>query len=182
MTSAENADLPPMLEDRRLADYVVDKAQRGRGRVWLIAWLAVGPFVRSGLGGNVLRSAILRRFGARVGARVSLHRSVRVHFPWKLTLADDVVIGARAWLINPEPIVVGAATVIGSDVVVCSGGHDHRAAAFTRTSAPVQIGARCTLGNGVTVLKGLRLGSDSHVSPGSVVVARAPKVVLSDRT
>lgn len=165
----------PFPEDRRLADYVVDKAQRGRNRAWLVAWLAVGPMIRSGLGGNPIRVAVLRGFGAQIGTETSLHRSLRVHFPWKLTLADGVVIGADVWLINPEPIVVGTATVIGSDVAVCSGGHDHRAAAFTRTSAPVQIGARCVIGDGTTVLKGVSIAEGTHIGPGAVVVAGAPR-------
>jgi putative colanic acid biosynthesis acetyltransferase WcaF len=172
MITSNGADGSQVAEDRRLADYVVDKAQRGRSRVWVLAWLAIGPFFRSGAGGTRMRATILRVFGAQVGVHTSLDRSLRVHFPWKLTLGDDVVVGAGVWFINPEPILVGDATTIGADVVVCSGGHDHRAAAFTRTSAPVRIGARCSVGGGTTVLKDADIPADSAIAPGSVVIAR----------
>lgn len=179
MTAADGA---PPLKDRRLADYVVDKSQRGRNRAWLLAWLAIGPIFRSGLGGTPMRAAFLRAFGAQVGAPISLSRSLRVHFPWKLTLGNFVVVGDRVWFINPEPIVVGDATIIGADVVVCSGGHDHRAAAFTRTSAPVKLGSRCSIGDGSTVLKDVRMPHDTEIAPGSVVITHATRSSAEDRS
>ncbi|WP_439031908.1 acetyltransferase [Gordonia terrae] len=158
------------LEPRRLRDYIVDKSDRGRGRIWMVTWLGVGPVLRSGLGGNRLRRVALRSFGAAVGAGCDIHRSFRVHFPWKLTLGDQVHIDRDVWIINPEPVSVGSACRLGERAVICSGGHDHRSPTFTRTSQSVVISERCHLGNGVTVLKGVVLKAGTQVPGGAVVI------------
>lgn len=168
-TLSNNEDV--RLEPRRLADYVVDKDDRGRNRLWMISWLAVGPLFRSGIGGHRLRSNILRAFGTRVGSKCMMHRSLRVHYPWKLVLGDHVQIAAGVWMINPEPVVIGAHCRIGRDVVICAGGHDHTSPTFTRTSQAIVIGDRCTIGAGATVLKGVTMPPNSHIRDPAVVIA-----------
>lgn len=157
-------------EPRRLADYIVNKEDRGRSRVWMILWLAVGPTFRSGLGGSWLRVLVLRAFGAQIGRNCRLHPSFRVHFPWKLSLGDLVDVAKDVWIINPEPVAVGANCRIGQNVILCAGGHDHLSPVFTRTSEPVKIGEHCTIDEGATVLKGVVLPPGSRVKALAVVV------------
>ena len=42
------------------------------------------------------RNFLLRCLGARIGRGVRIHPSVRVMFPWNLTISDHVVIGRDA--------------------------------------------------------------------------------------
>lgn len=169
-TTTARSEVLSELEPRRLRDYIVDKSDRGRNRLWMVTWLGVGAVLRSGVGGTVLRTRLLRAFGARVGAGCDIHRSFRVHFPWKLDLANDVRIDRDVWIINPEPVTIGAHCSLGRRTVICSGGHDHRSPTFTRTSESVVISDRCHLGNGVTVLKGVVLQPGAQVPAGAVVI------------
>jgi len=169
-TTTARAEITSDVEPRRLRDYVVDKSDRGRNRIWLITWLGVGPLFRSGLGGNRFRSALLRAFGAGVGAGCDIHRSFRVHYPWKLDLGERVRVADGVWIVNPEPVSVGADCLLGARTVICSGGHDHKSPTFTRTSQAVVVEDRCRLGERVTVLKGVVLKSDSTVPAGAVVI------------
>ncbi|MFC8316346.1 acetyltransferase [Gordonia sp. NPDC057258] len=169
-TTNARSEILSELEPRRLRDYIVDKSDRGRNRIWMITWLGVGAVLRSGVGGTLLRSSVLRTFGAHVGARCDIHRSFRVHFPWKLDLDEGVRIDRDVWIINPEPVSIGADCSLGPRTVICSGGHDHRSPTFTRTSESVVISARCHLGNGVTVLKGVVLQPGTRVPAGAVVI------------
>ncbi|MFE0748306.1 acetyltransferase [Gordonia sp. NPDC058843] len=169
-TTTARSEILSELEPRRLRDYIVDKSDRGRNRVWMVTWLGVGAVLRCGVGGTLLRSSVLRAFGARVGARCDIHRSFRVHFPWKLDVDDGVRIDRDVWIINPEPVSIGADCSLGPRTVICSGGHDHRSPTFTRTSESVVLSARCHLGNGVTVLKGVVLQPGTKVPAGAVVI------------
>lgn len=168
-------------QPRRLADYVVNKEDRGRSRVWMVLWLAVGPIFRSGLGGTRLRTTILRMFGASVLPGCVVHRSTRVHYPWKLSLGEHVHIAAGVWIINPEPVSIGSRTLIDRDVVICAGGHDHRSPTFTRTSEAVSIGDHCTLGHGATVLKGVSMPPGKQIRSLAVVVPATSGPSRSDQ-
>lgn len=169
-TTTARSEILAELEPRRLRDYIVDKSDRGRNRVWMVTWLGVGAVLRSGVGGTLMRSSVLRAFGARVGARCDIHRSFRVHFPWKLDLDAGVRIDRDVWIINPEPVSIGADCSLGPRTVICSGGHDHRSPTFTRTSESVVLSERCHLGNGVTVMKGVVLQPGTRVPAGAVVI------------
>ncbi|WP_347957846.1 glycosyltransferase [Gordonia aichiensis] len=180
LAAARRPAAPTALPDaRRLADYVVDKRDRGRNRAWLIAWIAVAALMRTGVGGPRWRARVLGWFGASVAASATIDRSFRVHFPWKLTIGARTEIGAHVWIIDPEPVHIGGDCEIGPGVIVCSGGHDHRSPTFDRTSEPIRIGDRCVIGADAMVLKGVRLADAAVVPDGAVLIpGGAPTVVI----
>ncbi|WP_448221778.1 glycosyltransferase [Gordonia iterans] len=166
--------------ERRLADYVVNKDDRGRSRAWMVGWLAVAPVLRSPLCSNGLRVAILRLFGAEIGDDCDIDRTFRVHYPWKLRVGAGSRIRRNVWAIDPEPITIGADCRIARDVVLCSGGHDFRAPAFDRTSAPLSLGQGCDVGAGATILKGVDIPERSQVPVGAVVTAPTKKAPMGE--
>ena len=134
-----------------------------------IFWYFLGdPLVRSRwLCFSVVKVWILRRFGAKIGQQVRIKPSVRVKFPWRLTVGDYVWIGENAWLDNLAPITLESHVCISQDVYVCTGNHDWTHPDFKLIPAPIHIeqgswiGARSAIGPGVTVGRGavLTLGS-----------------------
>ena len=64
---------------------------------------------------------LLRAFGADVGRRVLIRHGVRVQWPWKLSVADDVWIGEDAWIINLEPVVIGSDVCVSQGAMLCTG-------------------------------------------------------------
>lgn len=111
-----------------------------RGRLVQALWLLVS--------GSVLirwwcpariRVAVLRAFGADIGDGVLVRHRVRIHWPWKLTVGDNSWIGEGAWILNLEPVVIGANVCISQDVFLCTGSHQRSSQTFEFDSGPIKV-------------------------------------------
>ena len=118
-----------------------------------------------------LRIAILRAFGATIGSGVNLRHGVRIHWPWKLTVGNDSWIGERVWILNLEPVTVGADVCVSQDVLLCTGSHDHRSPTFEFDNAPIRIEDGAWVAARATVLRGVTVGADSIVGAAALVVS-----------
>ena len=169
---------------RRLKAFTGAGYDVGRPFPVVALWLFVSGtvFQRWWLPGHV-RLAILRAFGAQVAEGVLVRHRVRIHWPWKLTVGADSWIGEGAWILNLEPVVIGADVCISQDVLLCTGSHDRRSPSFEFDNAPIAIEDGAWVAARATVLRGVTIGRDavvgatalvtSDVGPGSVVVAPA---------
>jgi putative colanic acid biosynthesis acetyltransferase WcaF len=150
---------------------------RGRSKAVEAAWYLIKcAFFLSALPWpSSLKRALLRLFGARIGAHVYIKPRVNVHFPWKLEVGDHTWIGEEVYLLNMEPIVIGAHCCISQRAFLCTGNHDFRQVSmpFRNRSIVVEegawIGAQSFVGPGVTV------GSEAVVAAGSVVTKSLPR-------
>ncbi|MCX4766865.1 DapH/DapD/GlmU-related protein [Streptomyces sp. NBC_01275] len=125
------------------------------------------------------RPALLRAFGARVGQRVLIRRGVRIHWPWKLDVGDDVWIGEDAWILNLEPVTVGDDVCVSQNALLCTGSHRRRSVTFEFDNGPIRlapgswVAARATVLRGVTVGRGAVVGAGAvahqDLAPGSVL-------------
>lgn len=138
------------------------------------------------------RNFLLRIFGARIGAGVRLHPSVRVTFPWHLDIADHVVVGRGAQLYALAPITVDSHVLISQGVHLCAGSHDYRQPHFPIAHAPivvrtgtwiaaeafigpgVTIGAGCVIGARAVAMRDIEAGSVATGNPAQVVKKIAP--------
>ncbi|WP_425601396.1 acyltransferase [Halobaculum magnesiiphilum] len=110
--------------------------------IWIIR---VSPSLR-------LKSWLLRRLGATVGAGVS----------WGLEATPDVF-----W---PERITLGEDAIVGYDsVLLC-----HEFLQDEYRLGDVVVGDRAMLGAKVTVLPGVRIGEDAQVAANSLVADDVP--------
>jgi putative colanic acid biosynthesis acetyltransferase WcaF len=116
-----------------------------------------------------LRVVLLRWFGAAVGSGVLIRHRVRVMWPWKLRVGDDVWIGEDAWLINLEPIEIGPDCCISQAAHLISGSHDRRSPSFEFDNAPVLVESGCWIATGALVLRGVKVGAGSVIGAGAVV-------------
>lgn len=114
-----------------------------------------------------LRVAILRAFGAEIGAGVVFRPRTRVRFPWKLRVGDRTWIGEGAWIHNQDMVVIGPDCVISQESFVTTGSH-----AFRRDMAlitkPVTIEAGAWVTARALVLGGTTIGKSAILSPNSV--------------
>lgn len=152
----------------RLDQYESKGFDRGRGRLVELLWLIAGAlFVRSGLPGSRLRIAVLRAFGARIGVGVVIKPSVKVKFPWRLTIGAHSRIGEEVWIDNLAEVAIGAHCCISQGAYLCTGSHDWSKPGFDLITRPIEIGdeawicAKACVGPGVRVARGavLTLGS-----------------------
>ncbi len=130
----------------------------GRSRPVQVLWFFLGaPLLRSFLPFSGWRMAILRLFGARIGAGVVLKPGLRVKYPWRLTVGNDTWIGEDCWIDNLGPISVGNDVCISQGAYLCTGNHDWSDPAFGLIVKPIilangsWVGARSMICPGVTV-------------------------------
>lgn len=160
----------PDLHSWNLSDFTGRGYQIGRPIVVQALWMLVSTtiFMRWWLPSSV-RVALLRLFGASIGEHVLLRHRVRVHWPWKLTVHDNVWIGEGAWLLNLEHITIEPNVCISQDVLICTGSHDRRSSSFEFDNSPITIHESSWIAARAIVLAGSRIGPNSVVPAGSCV-------------
>lgn len=147
----------------------------GRNRLVQALWLSVSGtlFVRWWCPAR-LRVTLLRWFGADIGENVLVRQGVRVHWPWKLTIGANSWVGEGAWLLNLEPITIGANVCISQDALLCTGSHDRFSATFEFDNAPILIEDGAWVATRAVVLRGVTIGAGATVAAGAVVSRDVP--------
>lgn len=149
---------------------------RGRSR-WIEAlwYLIKCAFFLSALPWpGALKLALLRAFGAKVGAGVYIKPRVNIHFPWKLEIGEHTWIGEEVFLLNLEPISIGAHCCISQRAFLCTGNHDFTQPAMPYRNRPIRIEDGAWIGAQVFVGPGVSVGSEAVVAAGSVVTRTLP--------
>lgn len=118
------------------------------------------------------RRAVLRLFGARVGAHVNVYPQTRIVMPWNVELGDWCALGDEVLVYSLGRVTVGAHATISYRAHLCAGSHD-----FTRTDLPL-IKPPIVIGPGAWVGTEAFIGPGVVVGPGAIVGARA--VVVKD--
>lgn len=113
------------------------------------------------------RRFLLRLFGANIGKDVILRPSVKVTYPWKLSIGDYSWIGDDVVLYTLGNIVIGENVVVSQKSYLCTGLHDYKNTAFPIYSKPITIEDECWLATDVYVAPGI------HVGKGTVIGARS---------
>lgn len=131
--------------------------------VWSAVWLLLFRFSPRPL--HRWRAALLRLFGARLGADVHIYPSVVIWAPWQLTVGDRVGVADGAQLYNLAPLTIGSGCVISQGSYLCGGSHDIDSENFQLTAAPITLEdyvwvcAGAFVGPGVTIAEGCVLGA-----------------------
>jgi len=163
-----------------LASYTTGDFQRGASRLKEAAWWAVRAlFFQTPLPWpSVLRVALLRAFGARVGAGVVIRARVNVTFPWRLAVGDHVWIGEEVLILSLAQVTIGSHCCISQRTFLCTGSHDFSSPAFTLRTAPIMIREGCWVAAAVFVGPGVTIGPGSMITAGSVATRDVPPGVI----
>ncbi|MDL2337724.1 MAG: putative colanic acid biosynthesis acetyltransferase [Pseudomonadota bacterium] len=137
------------------------------------------------------RAAVLRAFGATLGANCHIYPGARIWAPWNLLCEDAVGIADGAVIYNPAPIRIGSHGVVSQDAYLCGATHDIDDPAFPMISAPITIGryawicARAVVCSGVEVGEGAVLGLASvatrNLEPWTVYGGAPARVIRARR-
>ena len=125
-----------------------------------------------------VRVALLRAFGARIGAGVVVRANVNVSFPWRLHVGDHVWIGEDVGILSLAAVTVERDVCISQRAYLCTGSHDYRRADFRLVTRPITVRAGSWVAAGAFVAPGVEIGAGSVVSAGSVVNADVPPHTL----
>lgn len=133
------------------------------------------------------RRWLLRRFGAQIGEGVILRPTMRVQFPWKLSIGDHAWIGDDVVLYSLGPISIGANAVVSQKSYLCTGSHRADAKDFTIyfeaiviepeawIATDVYIGPGVVIGGGTVV--GARSSVFKSLPPGKVCLGSPARVI-----
>lgn len=157
----------PVIQD--LASFRNPPGFRGRsGAVVQLWWLVQATLFRASpqfMYG--WRNGLLRLFGAKIGKGVIVRPTVRVTYPWKLTIGDHSWVGDFVELYTLGEIRIGQNAVVSQHSYLCTGSHDFRAPAFDIYAKPIVVEDEAWVAAGVFVHPGVT------VARGSVVAARS---------
>ena len=161
---------------QNLAEFSLPPGFRGRP-AWLVQiWWMVELFLFR-LSPQVMyrwRASLLRLFGARIGEGVLIRPTVRVVYPWKVSIGDRSWIGDDVVLYSLGQIRIGADSVISQRSYICTGTHDYKDPRFRISAAPVNIGGEVWIAADVFVAPGVSVGDGAVVQARSTVLSDLP--------
>ncbi len=111
---------------------------------------------------------------SKIGKNVVIRPSVKITYPWKLTLGDYAWVGDDVNLYTLGEITIGAHSVISQKSYLCTGSHDHASQHFTINATPIVIGEKCWLATDVFVAPGVTIGDGTVVGARSSVFKSLP--------
>jgi putative colanic acid biosynthesis acetyltransferase WcaF len=159
-----------------LSQFRLPRGFRGRSPVVVQIWWIVQDtlFRWSPQGLYAWRNFLLRIFGAKLGKSVQFRSTVRVTYPWKLTVGDHVWVGDDCVFYNLGEIVVGSSVAIAHDVYFCTGTHDYTKINFPIAQKPIRIEDEVWLPNDIFIGPGVTIGRGSVVGARSTVLSDMP--------
>lgn len=163
------------MPSRQLGKFRGVNYDKGRPKTVQALWVATSALLFERIWcPPTLRVLILRAFGAEVGDRVLIRQGVRVHWPWKLKLGNDVWIGVDAWLLNLEQIVIGSNVCVSQGVMLCTGSHHLSSPSFEFDNAPIVVGDGAWIAARATVLRGVTIGTNAVIGATALVTKSIP--------
>lgn len=159
----------PIVQD--LARFRLPPDFRGRSAVVVqLWWLVQGTlFALSPQFLYGWRRWLLRLFGAKIGRGVLIRPSVRITYPWKLSVGDHSWVGDFAELYTLGPITIGRNAVVSQYGYLCTGSHDMESPTFDIYAEPIVVEDEAWLAAGVFVHPGVTIAKGSVVAARSIV-------------
>ena len=150
-----------------------------RGEVllrWLWALVQATVFRWSPRPLHGFRARLLKLFGADIPApgQVVVFPTVRVTYPWRLTLEPRSMIGRHVVVYNLGPITLKRGANISQFCHLCAGTHDFNRWSMPLVTAPIVIGENAWVGADVFVGPGVTIGELAVVGARAVVIRDLP--------
>ena len=125
---------------------------------------------------HAFRATLLRIFGAKIPEpfQVVIFPTVRITFPWKLTLAPRSMVGPGVMLYNLAPITLQRGANVSQHCHLCAGTHDFNRWSMPLVTRPIVIGENAWLAADVFVGPGVTVGELCVVGARSVVLKDLP--------
>jgi putative colanic acid biosynthesis acetyltransferase WcaF len=163
-----------------LAGYTTGGFQRGASPLKEAAWWAVRAlfFQTSVPWPSELRAALLRLFGAKIGAGVVIRSGVNITFPWRFSAGDHVWLGEEVLILSLAHVVIESNCCISQRAFLCTGSHDFSSPAFTLVTKPLTIRTGSWVAANAFIAPGVQIGPGSMVTAGSVVMEDVPEKVI----
>jgi putative colanic acid biosynthesis acetyltransferase WcaF len=146
-----------------------------RGKLVQILWFGIEAIF---LNSRLLplpgfRAALLRLFGAQIGAGCRFLHPIRVKYPWNLQVGDHSWFGEDVWIYNQDTIRIGSNVCISQGTFLTTGSHELSSNMDLRV-APIVIEDGAWISSNCVVQMGVTIGQSAVVTPMSVVHKSLP--------
>jgi putative colanic acid biosynthesis acetyltransferase WcaF len=111
---------------------------------------------------------ILRLFGSKVGQGVVIKPGVNIKYPWKLKVGNFVWIGENVWIDNLDFVNIMDNSCISQGAMLLCGNHNYSSTSFDLIINPITIETGVWIGAKCVLCPGVKAGSHSVLSAGSV--------------
>lgn len=150
-------------DNRSVAKYT--RGEQLKRIIWMLVGSALFRFSFRTMFG--WRRMVLRVFGAKIGQKVNIYRTVEITMPWNLEVGDWSAIGEHALVYNLGRIMIGESVTISQRAHLCAGTHDYNDPAMPLLKPPI------TIGDKAWVCADAFVGPDVTIGEGAIVGARA---------
>ncbi len=116
------------------------------------------------------RRAVLRLFGARVGAHVNVYPSTHLYMPWNVEIGDWTALGEHVFVYSLGRVSIGRSVTLSYRSHVCAGTHDLNHPELPLRKPPVTIEDGVWVGTEAFIGPGIRVGRGAVVGARAVVV------------
>jgi putative colanic acid biosynthesis acetyltransferase WcaF len=177
---------------QKLNTFQLPKNFRGRNPIIVqFWWLIQGTLFRmSPQFMYGFRRFLLRLFGAKIGKKVIIRPSVKITYPWKLSIGDYSWIGDQVDLYTLGNIIIGKNVVISQKSYLCTGSHDYLKEDFSIFQKPITIQDQVWVASDVFIAPGITIGEGSIVAarssvfkdiPSNKICAGSPVKIIRER-
>ncbi|MFK3975014.1 putative colanic acid biosynthesis acetyltransferase [Shewanella vesiculosa] len=165
---------------QRLNEFNVPPNFRGRSVVVVQLWWFVQSslFCLSPQFAYSWRNFLLRLFGAEIGKNVIIRPSVRITYPWKLTIKDNAWVGDYVDLYTLGDITIGKNAVVSQKSYLCTGSHDYQSEAFDIYAKPIVIEDEAWVASDVFIAPGVTIGKGAVIGSRSSVYKDMPEGMM----
>jgi putative colanic acid biosynthesis acetyltransferase WcaF len=111
---------------------------------------------------------ILRLFGAKLGKGVVIKPSVKIKYPWFLTIGSYSWIGEKVWIDNLVNVKIGTNCCLSQQAYILTGNHDFRDEKFSLITGEVELQEGVWVGAKAIVAPSVVLHINSVLCAGSL--------------
>ena len=119
----------------------------------------------------IIKTFLLKLFGARIGKGVVIKPHVNIKYPWLLEIGNHVWIGEQVWIDNLAKVTIGDNVCISQGALLLCGNHDYKKTSFDLMVKPILIEEGAWVGAKSTVCGGVIVQSHAVLSVGSVATS-----------
>ena len=166
MSGADAVQAGDEMRTRPTVATVFPKPPRGR-RAAAMGWMLAYHLAYRWCPVNMVRRMLLRVFGAKLGKRVFISRTLRVRRPWNLTVGDEVRIQHGVILNCLGEVSIGSGTLVSQYAHICTSTHE-----YEDPEVPA-AGRRIVIGSNVWVAADSFVGPEVTIGDGCLLAARS---------
>jgi len=169
---------PPSVQD--LSTFKLPNNFRGKPGWYVQLWWIIQStlFAASPQFMYAWRSFLLSLFGANIGKNVNIRPTVRITFPWKVSIGDYSWIGDNTTLYSLGEIEIGSNVVVAQRSYICAASHNYKKSSFDIYSEKITIEDEAFIATDVFVAPGVRIGQGVVVGARSSVFNNLPPMML----